>query len=102
MACRFRRAIKYTKSQVFPFDMFDFKILRIYNVIRRIIKRGVMFMATSSFDKNVVLDDPKSANIIINALLSDKRRKVDISLSSDENVRKGERLLRQLLSRSKQ
>jgi hypothetical protein len=82
--------------------MFDFKILRIYNVIRRIIKRGVMFMATSSFDKNVVLDDPKSANIIINALLSDKRRKVDISLSSDENVRKGERLLRQLLSRSKQ
>lgn len=56
-------------------------------------------MATSSFNRSVVLDNPDSANIIIDALLSDKRRKVNMDLASDENFERGRQALREYSKR---
>lgn len=56
-------------------------------------------MATSSFHRTIILNDPDSANIIIDALLSDKRQPVNIELASDANFAKAKQALQKYFKR---
>lgn len=56
-------------------------------------------MATSSFHRTVVLNDPDSANVIIDALLSDKKRAVNTELASDASFAKAKQALSEYFKR---
>ena len=58
-------------------------------------------MATVSFDKNVVIEEPEAVSLLVNSLLNDEPRKIDKKLASQNEIERGEKLLIQCLSRSK-
>ena len=58
-------------------------------------------MATVSFDKNVVIKEPEAVSILIDSLLNDIPRTINKQLSSESEREKGELLLVQCLSLSK-
>ena len=58
-------------------------------------------MATVSFDKNVVIEEPEAVSILVNSLLFDKPRTTNKLLASESEREKGELLLIQCLSLSK-
>ena len=55
-------------------------------------------MATVSFDKNIIINEPKAVSELIDALVNDKSRKVDKQLASPSETARGEEKLRQYLS----
>ena len=58
-------------------------------------------MATVSFDKNIVIKEPDAVQKIVNSLLNDKPREINKQLASPIEIARGEQLLKQCLSRSK-
>ena len=58
-------------------------------------------MATVSFDKNIVIKEPDAVKKLVDSLLNDKPREIDRQLASPTELARGEQLLRQCLSRSK-
>ena len=58
-------------------------------------------MATVSFDKNIVIDEPAEVSMLVNSLLNDKPRKIDKTLASPSEIVRGEDLLKLCLSLSK-
>ena len=58
-------------------------------------------MATVSFDKNIVINEPDAVKRLVDSLLSDKPREINRQLASPSEIARGERLLKQCLSRSK-
>ena len=58
-------------------------------------------MATVSFDKNIVIDEPTEVSMLVNSLLNDKPRKIDKTLASPREIVRGEDLLKLCLSLSK-
>ena len=57
-------------------------------------------MATVSFDKNIIIEEPKAIAKLVDMLLNDEPRKIDEQLASPSEYAKGEQLLKQCLSRS--
>ena len=57
-------------------------------------------MATVSFDKNIVINEPDAVKKLVDSLLNDKPRDIDRHLASPTELARGEQLLRQCLSRS--
>ena len=58
-------------------------------------------MATVSFDKNIIINEPDAVKKLVDSLLGDKPRKIDKQLASPTEIARGEQLLKQCLSRSK-
>jgi hypothetical protein len=58
-------------------------------------------MATVSFDKNIIIDEPDAVDKLVDSLLYDEPRKINKQLASPTEMAKGEKLLEQCLSRSK-
>ena len=58
-------------------------------------------MATASFDKSFIITEPEAVDKLVNSLMNDKPLIIDDSLISPEDVERGEQLLRQCLSHSK-
>ena len=58
-------------------------------------------MATVSFDKNFVIEEPEAVDRLVDSLLSDKPRKINKNLISPEEIERGEQLLELCLSHSK-
>ena len=58
-------------------------------------------MATVSFDKSIVVTEPEAVSILVNSLLSDEPRTSNRQLASQREREKGELLLTQCLSLSK-
>ena len=58
-------------------------------------------MATVSFDKNVVINEPESVSILVDLLLNDVPRAPNKQLASPREREEGELLLTQCLSLSK-
>jgi len=58
-------------------------------------------MATVSFDKNIVINEPDAVKKLVDSLLNDKPREIDKQLASYSEIARGEQLLRKCLSRSK-
>ena len=58
-------------------------------------------MATVSFDKNVIVSEPEAVSILVNSLLNDEPRPTNKQLASQSEREKGEQLLIQCLSLSK-
>ena len=54
-------------------------------------------MATVSFDKNVVINEPQAINRLVNSLKNEPARKVNRQLASDEEMKRSEQLLSQCL-----
>ena len=57
-------------------------------------------MATTSFDKSVVIEEPEAVDRLVDSLLNDEPRKVSENLLSEQDIERGERLLIQCLSLS--
>jgi len=57
-------------------------------------------MATVSFDKSVVIEEPEAVNRLVDSLLNDEPRRVSENLLSEQDTERGERLLIQCLSHS--
>ena len=66
----------------------------------RMIQEGVVSMATVSFDKSVVIEEPEAVDRLVDSLLNDEPLKVSENLLSEQEKERGERLLIQCLSRS--
>jgi len=58
------------------------------------------YMATTSFDKSVVIEEPEAVDRLVDSLLNDEPRKVSENLLSEQDIERGERLLIQCLSLS--
>ena len=58
-------------------------------------------MATVSFDKNFVIEEPEAVAKLVDSLLRDKPRIINKKLISPEEKERGEELLKLCLSRSK-
>lgn len=50
-------------------------------------------MATSSFDKNVVITDPEAINRLVNSLLNDEPRKIERKWLTPESEERGRQIL---------
>ena len=57
-------------------------------------------MATVSFDKSVVIEEPEAVDRLVDSLLNDVPRKVSDNLLSEQEKERGEGLLIQCLSLS--
>ena len=57
-------------------------------------------MATVSFDKSVVIEEPEAIDRLVDSLLNDEPRKVSENLLSEQDKERGEQLLVQCLSLS--
>jgi hypothetical protein len=57
-------------------------------------------MATVSFDKSVVIEEPEAVDRLVDSLLNDEPRKVSENLLSEQDAERGEQLLVQCLSLS--
>jgi len=57
-------------------------------------------MATVSFDKSIVIEEPEAVDRLVDSLLNDEPRKVSENLLSEQDIERGERLLIQCLSLS--
>ena len=57
-------------------------------------------MATVSFDKSVVIEEPEAIDRLVDSLLNDEPRKVSENLISEQEKERGEQLLIQCLSLS--
>ena len=57
-------------------------------------------MATVSFDKSVVIEEPEAVDRLVDSLLNDEPLNVSDNLLSEQEKERGERLLIQCLSRS--
>ena len=57
-------------------------------------------MATVSFDKSVVIDEPEAVDRLVDSLLNDEPRKVSENLLSEQDKERGEQLLIQCISLS--
>jgi len=66
----------------------------------RMIQEGVVSMATVSFDKSVVIEEPEAVDRLVDSLLNDEPLNVSENLLSEQEKERGERLLIQCLSRS--
>ena len=69
-------------------------------IVIRMIQEGVVCMATVSFDKSVVIEEPEAVNRLVDSLLNDEPRTVSGNLLSEQDTERGERLLIQCLSLS--
>ena len=58
-------------------------------------------MATASFDKNVVIREPKAVSRLVEALSSEDVKPVNKELASAEAMARSEEVLQRSLSRSK-
>ena len=58
-------------------------------------------MATVSFDKNIVINEPDAVSKLVDSLINDKGLKIDKQLVSPYETAKGEQKLRQYLSHFK-
>ena len=58
-------------------------------------------MATVSFDKNFVIEEPEAVTMLVESLLNDKPREISNDVVTLKEIEGGEQLLRQCLSRSK-
>lgn len=58
-------------------------------------------MATVSFDKNFVIEEPEAVTMLVESLLNDKPREISNEVVTLKEIEGGEQLLRQCLSRSK-
>ena len=58
-------------------------------------------MATVSFDKNFVIEEPEAVTMLVESLLNDKPREICNEVVTLKEIEGGEQLLRQCLSRSK-
>jgi hypothetical protein len=58
-------------------------------------------MATVSFDKNIVIKEPEAIEKLVEVLSSNEAKPIKRELASDEAIARGEKLLKQCLSRSK-
>ena len=58
-------------------------------------------MATVSFDKNIVIKEPEAIEKLVEVLSSKEAKPINRKLASDEAMARGEELLKQCLSRSK-
>ena len=58
-------------------------------------------MATVSFDKNFVIEEPEAVAKLVDSLLTDNPRKINKNLISPEEIERGEQLLKLCLSHSK-
>ena len=61
----------------------------------------MIIVATVSFDKNIVITEPDAGKKLVTSLIDDKPRKIDKRLASGTEIARGEQLLKQCLSRSK-
>ena len=57
-------------------------------------------MATTSFDKSIVIKEPDAVSKLVDSLLNDKPREINRQLASPSEMARGEKLLEQCLSRS--
>jgi hypothetical protein len=58
-------------------------------------------MATVSFDKNIVINEPEAVSMLVDSLLSDEPREINKELASSSEIERGEQLLIQCLSLSR-
>ena len=58
-------------------------------------------MATVSFDKNIVIKEPKAVDLLVQSLLENNIRPVKQELASDAAMARSEDILKSCLSRSK-
>ena len=58
-------------------------------------------MATVSFDKNIVINEPEAVSMLVDSLLSDEPREINKELASSREIERGEQLLTQCLSLSR-
>jgi hypothetical protein len=58
-------------------------------------------MATVSFDKNIIINEPEAVSELIDALVNDKSRKIDRQLASPTETARGEQKLERYLSHLK-
>jgi hypothetical protein len=52
-------------------------------------------MATSSFDKNIVIKETEAIEKLVKAITSKETKPIDKSLASDESMARGKKLLKQ-------
>jgi len=65
-----------------------------------LVQEGEAYMATVSFDKNVVIEEPESVNRLVDSLLNDEPRRVSENILTEQDAERGEKLLIQCLSHS--
>jgi len=70
-----------------------------YNLAKNDTGRSVG-MATVSFDKSVVIEEPEAVDRLVESLLNDEPRKLSENLISEQDKERGEQLLMQCLSPS--
>ena len=61
----------------------------------------MVYMATVSFDKNIIISEPEAVSEFIDALVNDKSRKIDKQLASPAESLRDEQKLEQYLSHLK-
>ena len=89
------------RSLTFQDKRFDFLGETVYNNCVVINYERVINVATVSFDKNIVITEPDAVKKLVTSLLDDKPREIDKHLASGAEITRGEQLLKQCLSRSK-
>ncbi|HVI43077.1 MAG TPA: hypothetical protein VM577_20915 [Anaerovoracaceae bacterium] len=55
-------------------------------------------MATSSFDKNIVITEPEAINRLVNSLLNDEPKEIDTKWLDQESEERGRKALRHFMS----
>ena len=67
-------------------------------MLLRMMQEGVIGIATVSFDKSVVIEEPEAVNRLVDSLLNDEPRKVSENLLSEQDKERGEQLSTVLIS----